>query len=547
MERMIPEKESLTVEFKSDRKKLSDDVLIDAVVAFANTEGGDIYLGVEDDGSITGLHKDHKDSTRVAAFIANRTVPPVSVRVEVIQEETADVLKISVPKSRSIVASSSGKIQRRQIKADEEPENVAMYPYEINSRLSTLSLLDYSALPVPNAKYEDLDPVEREHLRTILKNYNGEKALLELDDEDLDKALRLAVISEKKLVPTFTGMLLLGKKEKIMEYIPTAEAGYTAFRGTDVTANESFFLPMLTAIERIFAFLEARNSEQEMEVGLFRISIPDFDKRAMREAVVNAFAHRDYTRMGRVLVRLDDDGLSISNPGGFIEGVTVENILSVEPHGRNPALADALKRIGLAERSGRGVDRIFEGSLFYGRPLPDYSESSSTNVRLFIPCGLPDKKFIRMVTEEQQRTGAPMPVNTLLILNTLKHGRRMTIANIAETTKISEGKIRATVERMTEAGLIETVGAGKGRMYILSAKAYRDAVSYVRQTDIEALRHQELVLKLVEMHGAVSRKDVVELLHVSPSQAYRILQKMVKDECLVQEGTTRNARYKKNL
>ena len=287
MERMIPEKESLTVEFKSDRKKLSDDVLIDAVVAFANTEGGDIYLGVEDDGSITGRHKDHKDSTRVAAFIANRTVPPVSVRVEVIQEETADVLKISVPKSRSIVASSSGKIQRRQIKADGEPENVAMYPYEINSRLSTLSLLDYSALPVPNAKYEDLDPVEREHLRTILKNYNGEKALLELDDEDLDKALRLAVISEKKLVPTSTGMLLLGKKEKIMEHIPTAEAGYTAFRGTEVTTNESFFLPLLTAIEKIFAFLEARNAEQEMEVGLFRISIPDFDKRAMREAVVN--------------------------------------------------------------------------------------------------------------------------------------------------------------------------------------------------------------------------------------------------------------------
>lgn len=545
MERMIPEKDSLTVEFKSDRKKLSDDVLIDAVVAFANTEGGDIYLGVEDDGSITGLHKDHKDSTRVAAFIANRTVPPVSVRVEVVEEETANVLKISVPKSRSIVASSSGKIQRRQIKADGEPENVAMYPYEINSRLSTLSLLDYSALPVPNAKYEDLDPVEREHLRTILKNYNGEKALLELDDEDLDKALRLAVISEKKLVPTFTGMLLLGKKEKIIEHIPTAEAGYTAFRGTEVTTNESFFLPLLTAIEKIFAFLEARNAEQEMEVGLFRISIPDFDKRAMREAVVNAFAHRDYTRMGRVLIRLDDDGLSISNPGGFIEGVTVENILSVEPHGRNPALADALKRIGLAERSGRGVDRIFEGSLFYGRPLPDYSESSATSVRLFIPRGLPDKKFIRMISEEQQRIGAPMPVNTLLILNTLKQGRRMAITDIAEATKISEGKIRATVERMTEAGLIETVGAGKGCMYILSAKAYRNVVSYVRQTDIETLRYQELVLKLVEVQGTVSRKDVVELLHVSPSQAYRILQKMVKDKVLMQEGTTRTARYRK--
>ncbi len=121
----------------------------------------------------------------------------------------------------------------------------------------------------------------------------------------------------------------------------------------------------------------------------------------------------------------------------------------------------------------------------------------------------------------------------------------MAITDIAEATKISEGKIRATVERMTEAGLIETVGAGKGRMYILSAKAYRNVVSYVRQTDIETLRYQELVLKLVEVQGTVSRKDVVELLHVSPSQAYRILQKMVKDKVLMQEGTTRTARYRK--
>ena len=62
--------------------------------------------------------------------------------------------------------------------------------------------------------------------------------------------------------------------------------------------------------------------------------------------------------LGRVRVLMDDDGLTISNPGGFIEGVTIENLLTAEPHGRNPALADALKRIGLAERTGRGFDRI---------------------------------------------------------------------------------------------------------------------------------------------------------------------------------------------
>ncbi len=544
MERIIPQAESLTVEFKSDRKKLSDDILIDAVVAFANTEGGDLYLGVEDNGEITGRHELHKDFSRLAAFIANKTMPPIPVRVEEI-EDVFPVIKINVPKSRSIVASSTGKIQRRQIKWDGKPENVAMYPFEISTRLSELSLLDYSAQPVPNATYEDLDPLEREHLRSILRNYNGEKNLLELEDEALDKALQMVTTVNGEIIPTFTGMLLLGKKEKIREYVPTAEMGYMSFKGTEITSNESFYAPLLTALEKTFAFLEARNSEQEIEAGLFRISIPDFDKRAMREAVVNACVHRDYTRLGRVLVRLDDDGLSISNPGGFIEGVTVDNILTAEPHGRNPVLADALKRIGLAERSGRGVDRIFEGSLMYGRALPDYSESSATSVKLFIPRSLPDTKFIRMVSEEQRRTGSLMPFNTLMILNTLKRGRRMSIHDIADETKISEGKIRATVERMTESGLLETVGNGKGRAYILSAKAYQDKVSYVRQTDIEAIRYQELILKLAEAKQTITRKDIVELLHVGSQHAYRIAQKMVKEGVLIQEGTTRNTHYRK--
>ena len=220
--------------------------------------------------------------------------------------------------------------------------------------------------------------------------------------------------------------------------------------------------------------------------------------------------------------------------------------MSAEPHGRNPVLADALKRIGLAERSGRGVDRIFEGSLLYGRPLPDYSESSAIAVKLFIPRGLPDTKFIQMVSEEQHRTGSLMPVNTLMILNTLKHGRRMSIQDIAEATKISDTKIRATVERMTEAGLIESVGTGKGRAYILSERAYRDKTSYVRQTDIEVIRYQELVLKLADAKGSITRSDIVDLLHVTPPQAYRIAQKMVRQGTLLQKGTTRNTYYCKS-
>ncbi len=542
MSYLIPEKETLEVEFKSDLKCLPDTELIDAVVAFANTSGGDLYLGVEDDGTVTGCHEKHRDFTRLAAFIANRTMPPVSVRVEEIPAKKP-VLLLQVPKSKTIVASSSGKIQRRRLQADGTPENVPMYPYEITTRLSELALLDFSAQPVLQAQYQDLDPLERERVRKIILSYNGEKTLLELSDEELDKALMLAATVQDRLVPTVTGILLLGKQEKIKEYIPTAEAAFQAFHGTELTVNESFYMPLLAAIERIINFIDVRNPEQEMDMGLFRMSIPDFDKRAVREAVVNAFSHRDYTQLGRVLVQMDEDGMTISNPGGLIEGVTVQNILNVSPRGRNPALADALKRIGLAERSGRGVDRIFEGSLQYGRPLPDYSETTSSNVKLFIPRSLPDVRMTTLISEERKRTGMQVSLSTLFALNTLKQGRRMTLHEVSVETNMPESKMRATLERLTESGLIEAIGTGRGRAYVLGSKMYQDAAKYVRQTGIDQLRYSELILKLAKTKPYITRKDVINLLHVTPPQAYRLLQKLLKSGDLICEGKTNAAKY----
>ncbi len=537
-------RESLTVEFKSDKSRLPDSDLIDAVVAFANTDGGKLYVGVEDDGEITGLHPAHKDSVQLAAFIANKTVPPVSVTVEALDRYVC----VTVPQMRSITASSSGKIQRRRLKADGTPENVPMYPHEIASRLSDLRMLDYSAQIVPDADYADLDDVERERLRGIIRSYHGEQSLLELDNEELDKALRLATDDSGKLVPTFCGMLLIGKRESLMRCVPTAEAAFQVMNGTGISVNESFTLPILAAFEKIKAFFDARNSEEEIDEGLFRISVFDYDRRAFREALVNAFCHRDYTMMGRVRVMLDDDGLTISNPGGFIEGVTLENLLTVEPHGRNTALADALKRIGLAERTGRGIDRIFEGSLLYGKALPDYSESNSVTVKLFIPKSLPDKAFTRLISEEQARNGNPLPLNTLLVLNELKRSRRASIAELSAAIHVSETKVKHTVERLTESGLIEAVGTGRGRHYTLSAKVYQqtdDVSGYVRQKGIDSVRYPEMILQYAKSNGGkVTRAETVELLRVSPPQAYRLLKKLEDAGKLLGIGHGKGAYYK---
>ena len=283
---VIPNKETLTIEFKSDVKKLPDNDLIDAIVGMTNAGGGELYLGVEDDGEITGVNKLHADEIGVAALVANMTVPSVAVRAEIIEEEKKEVLRIEVPMSRTIVATTGGKILRRRLKLDGTPESVPMYPFEINTRLSELSLLDFTAQPLSGATLEDLDPNERIRLRKIIKFRKGDATLLELNDEELDKALRIIKEENGVLLPTVTGMLLIGKEDRIEELLPTAKACFQVLEGTQVRMNEQFNKPLLAVFELFEEYLKAWNPEREMEYGLFRVPIPEFSNAAFREGLV---------------------------------------------------------------------------------------------------------------------------------------------------------------------------------------------------------------------------------------------------------------------
>lgn len=547
--RTVPTREMLDVEFKSDVKCYSDHDLIEEIVGMANTVGGILYLGVEDDGTITGVHKKHKDAIGVTALIANSTVPPISVRAEIITEEDRDILKIEIPRSRGVVSTTSGKILRRRLKLDGSPEVIPMYPYEIPSRLSELGMLDYSAQPLPGATLEDFDPNQRVRLRKIIRSrHGGEKTLLALPDDELDIALHFVTDVAGKYVPTVTGMLLIGKEDRIAELIPTARACFQVLEGTAIRINEDSTKCLLELFETYETYIKAWNPERETEYGLFRIPIPEFDWAAFREGLVNAFCHRDYTMLGAVRVLIDDEGMTISNPGGFIDGVNLKNLLTVEPHGRNPALADAMKRIGLAEKTGRGIDRIFEGSIVYGRPWPDYSESTSRNIKLFIQRAKADLPFAKFVADEQNRQGRSLSIYTLMILSVLYNEKRSTIDRIVEMTNLSENKVRSAMEIMVEYGLVEASGRGKNRSYILGKKIYREndeAIHYVRQTDIDSIRYPELVMKLAHtQNGIISKQDVTELLNVTPTQAYTIIKKLQNEGKLERICSGKYAKYR---
>ena len=546
--RSIPMKETLEIEFKSDVKSYPDHALVEEIVGMTNTVGGVLFLGVEDDGTITGIQKKHKDAVGVTALIANSTVPPISVRAEVIKEEK-EVLKIEIPRSRGVVSTSSGKILRRRLKLDGSPEVIPMYSYEIPSRLSELGLLDFSAQPLAGAVLDDLDPNQRIRLRRIIQNrQGGEKALLTLPDDELDIALRLVTEVAGKYVPTMTGMLLIGKEERIAELMPTARSTFQVLEGTAVRINEDSSKPLLELFENYETYLKAWNPERETEYGLFRIPIPEFDWAAYREGLVNAFCHRDYTMLGSVRVLIDDEGMSISNPGGFIDGVNLKNLLTVEPHGRNPALADAMKRIGLAEKTGRGIDRIYEGSIIFGRPWPDYTESTSRTVKLFIQRAKANLPFAKLIADEQKRQQKTLSIYTLMILSLLNGERRCSLDRIIEVTNLSENKVRAAVENMIEIGLIEASGNGKNRSFILGKKVYREAnesIKYVRQTDIDSIRRSELIMKLAEtQQGIITKQDVMDLFKISPAQAYSLLKQLKNENKITLLNGGKYARYR---
>lgn len=548
MPQRLPPRESLTVEFKSDRSKLPDRELIEALVCLANAEGGELWLGIEDNGTPTGLHTEHRLLEGLAGMVAARTSPSLNVQVEALDLDGMTVACIHVPKNQGEVATTGGVYLRRRLKHDGTPECVAMLPHERSSRASSFGLLDVSAQPVAGATLADLDPLERERLRQAVQQYGGDRVLLELDDEALDGALLLTSRQpDGTRVPTLTGLLLIGRETSLRQLVPTHEFAFQVLAQQAVRFNEFRRFPLLKALDWLETNFRPYNPEEELQVGLFRVPVPKVDLGAFREAVANALVHRDYHGRGAVHVRLEDDALVVSNPGGLVDGVTLANLLVTEPRPRNPALADAMKRVGVVERSGRGVDKIFRGMLKFGRPAPDYSYTTTQSVVLRLPTAEADLDFRRLVVEHERATNAELPIDSLIALAALRESKRVTADELAVQIQRDTASAKRTLEALTEAGLVEAHGSTRGRSYTQSASLYQaagDKAAYTRQAGFTPIQHEQMVLNYVQQHGRIQRAEVMDLCRLSPDQAAKLLKRMKDKGALIQQGERRWSIYK---
>ena len=168
LQQMVLQGESLTVEFKSDRRRISDREIYEEVVAMANASGGTILIGVEDNGRVTGSQARHEretDPIKLQSAIFNNTVPNINTRVQVISSDSGPVIAIQVDPYPEPCATMAGTALRRVIGPDGKPQSLPFYPRDQRSRRTDLGLLDFSAQEMEDLTFVDLDPLEFERLR----------------------------------------------------------------------------------------------------------------------------------------------------------------------------------------------------------------------------------------------------------------------------------------------------------------------------------------------------------------------------------------------
>ena len=541
--------ETMRVEFKGEeRQPLSDGELVLATVCLSNGGGGILLIGVEDDGRVTGARARHGASTdpdRVAALLSNRTMPALGCAVSMHNIDGAEVLAVQVPAAATPVGTIDGRFQRRALRVDGKPECVAYHAHEMLAHEISRGAQDHAAVEVPGASWSDLDPLEFDRLRRLVRQGRGDNALVELSDQDIAKALGVVTANGEIHGIRVGALLLFGREDALRRHIPTHEVAFQVLKGLEVEVNDFVRWPLLRVAEELDARFRARNTEEEIQLGIVRIAIPAIPERSFREAVANALVHRDYTRLGPVAVQWHEDRLEVSSPGAFPAGITLHNLLVAPPTPRSPILADSFRRAGLVERTGRGIDLIFEGQLRYGRRLPDYGRSTAEAVVVSISSGPADLGITRYVAEEAGQ-GHRLDLSVLLVLNEVYRERRANAARISEVLQVPQSEALSRLNQMVDRGLLESRGERRGRTYHLSAALYRaigEPAAYVRVHNFEPIQQQQMVMQFVGAHGRITRAQTAELCRLHPRQARRLLKSMVTAGQLRLVGSRRTAYY----
>jgi ATP-dependent DNA helicase RecG len=520
--------ESTDLEFKTAATSYHFDKLVEYCVALANEGGGKILLGVTDKRPRTvvgtaAFNEPGRTEAGLHSRLAHR------VPIEEVHYQGKRLLIVHVP-SRLPAAPwhDAGRYLRRA-----GDDLVPMSDADLRA-IYAESDPDFTAMPCA-ATLDDLVPSALSDFRMRWSRKASNARIADWSHEEVLANAELLVDGALN----YAALILFGSRAALGKYLSAAEIIFE-YRSSEASGppqdrveyREGFFL----FYDDIWNRINLRNDRQSYQDGLFRYDIPTFDEVAVREALLNAVTHRSYRLGGSVFLKQFARRLEILSPGGFPIGITPDNIVD-QQNPRNRRLAEALSKCGLIERSGQGMNLMFENAIRQCKPLPSFVGSAEHEVRLTLEGTVQDPAFVRFlerVGEEQLRS---FSTHDFLALNALHRDQTLNAVQ------------RERLPSLVEAGVVEVMGRGRGTRHLLSRSLYSalgEKGAYTRRMGLDHQTNKELLCKHIGDNNAEG-SPLAELRQVLPAlsdaQVKGLLQQLREDGRIRVVGTRRWARW----
>ncbi len=529
---LMQSEEDEHLEFKEAKKGFDFGKLVEYCFAFANKGGGKLVLGITDpmSRSIVGTQA-FRNISKTKSKLRER-LRGMRVGIEEVTTSDGRVVVLSIPTRPSGVAlqTQDGRFLGR------DGESVVPLSFSELQEISAEAMQDYSALSHPEASLEDLHPKAITRFRELWRQKSWNAGLIEIKSDS-------QLLADAELVQdgrvTNAALVLLGTREALGRLMPNAEIIYQ-YRSSPVPGAEGsrvdFRMGFFLFFEELLDYVRKRTDMQHFRDGFLIEDIPTFNERVVREAVLNAVAHRDYSLQGSVFVTQLSHEMIVTSPGGFPPGITPENIREKQ-HPRNRRIAEALQKCGLVERAGDGVDIMVRTSIEEGKPRPDYSASDDFQVTLKLRGKVQDPDFVKFLQKAADETGMSFSTEDLLVLESANNEERIP----------SACSDRAAY--LMEQGIIERIGRGRGTRYIPS-RAYYDFANkpgiHTRRQGLDRETNKELLLKHIRRQGR-DGAQLSELRDVLPAlskyQVQTLLRELRQNGAAVVRGRAKAARW----
>ena len=498
------------------------------IVAFANEGGGMLVLGMEDAHPHNVVGSDFSQGK--IGELEDAVYEKLSIRVriqELFDENERRVVLTTIP-SRPV-----GKMLRFEgvplMRVGESLRN--MSDEEMFAILSEQEP-DFSAKICEELSVSDLDEIAIKKMKDSYVRKQKNPAFTALSTEQVLNDLKLSVDGYL----TYAALILLAKKDILHEKLSQSKTIWE-YRNSEAQihhdAREVISEPLFIAIDEIWRLVNqpTLNKKYPIQSGAYIFDLFDFNEAVIREAILNAVAHRDYSITSEVVIKQFPNKIIINNPGGFPKGVSIENILTVSSTPRSRLMTEVLEKTGLVERSGQGVDKIYSITLSEGKAEPDYSNSDMYQVSLILKTEIIDKAFHVFVNAYQNSDKEPkLGVEQIITLCKIRNG-------------IFQNLKHEIVDQLEKSGLIQKL-SGNTTKYTLTDDYHQLVNDGLKIGKRYIAKEVELLmLELQGNHLKIGSLEETLTEYLTRSQIKYLLLKLIDDDIVKVEGQLRGSRY----